>query len=200
MKGTICRIDDRQLKLESVCRLKKLGPAPISGLRALLLCSCLLHYTGFQPLPPSSPCHNAMWEVIIWEKVDRLMPEPLTDRTTQAKEDRIRRLYRRQLDGLSARALVYDHKEKEQISINTAWRDWAEVKKLVDEDWQADRDNMLARLQHMRTKLFHQALKKGQLQTASQVLDSIGRVIGESVETVNIQAPELKISIEDKGD
>ena len=56
------------------------------------------------------------------------MPEPLTDRTTQAKEDRIRRLYRRQLDGLSARALVYDHKEKEQISINTAWRDWAEVK------------------------------------------------------------------------
>ena len=99
------------------------------------------------------------------------MPEPLTDRTTQAKEDRIRRLYRRQLDGLSARALVYDHKEKEQISINTAWRDWAEVKKLVDEDWQADRENMLARLQHMRTKLFHQALKKGQLQTASQVLD-----------------------------
>ena len=134
------------------------------------------------------------------KKVDRLMPEPLTDRTTQAREDRVRRLYRRQLDGLSARALVYDHKEKEQISIQTAWRDWAEVKKLVDEDWQADRENMLARLQHMRTKLFHQALKKGQLQTASQVLDSIGRVIGESVETVNIQAPELKISIEDKGD
>ena len=200
MKGTICRIDDRQLKLGTVCRLKKLGPVPISGLRALLLCSCLLHYTGFQPLPPLSPCQKAVWEVIIWKKVDRLMPEPLTDRTTQAKEDRVRRLYRRQLDGLSARALVYDHKEKEQISINTAWRDWAEVKKLVDEDWQADRDNMLARLQHMRTKLFHQALKKGQLQTASQVLDSIGRVIGESVETVNLQAPALKLSIENKDD
>ena len=52
MKGTICRIDDRQLKRGIVCRLKKLGPVPISGLRALLLCSCLLHYTGFQPLPP----------------------------------------------------------------------------------------------------------------------------------------------------
>ena len=128
------------------------------------------------------------------------MPEPLTDRTTFQKEDRIRRLYRRQLEGLSARALVYEHKEKEQISIQTAWRDWAEVKKLVDEDWKADRENMLARLQHMRTKLFNQALKKGQLQTASQVLDSIGRVIGESVETVNIQAPELKISIENKDD
>ena len=123
-----------------------------------------------------------------------------TARTTQAKEDRVRRLYRRQLDGLSARALVYDHAEKEQIGIATAWRDWAAIKEWNEEDWQRDRENMLARLQHMRTKLFHQALKKGQLQTASQVLDSIGRVIGESVETVNIQAPELKISIEDKGD
>ena len=52
MKGTICRIDDRQLKRGSVYRLKKPGPAPISGLRALLLCSWLLHYTDFQPLPP----------------------------------------------------------------------------------------------------------------------------------------------------
>lgn len=72
----------------------------------------------------------------------------LTDRTNNAKEDRVRRLYRRQLDGLSARALVYDHAEKEQCSINTAWRDWAEVKQLVDEDWKADRENMLARATH----------------------------------------------------
>ena len=115
-------------------------------------------------------------------------------------EARVRRLYRRQLDGLSARALVYDHAEKEQVSIKTAWRDWAAVKELVDEDWKNDRENMLARLQHMRTKLFHQALKKGQLQTATQVLDSIGRVIGESVETVNIQAPEVTIKIQDKPD
>ena len=43
-----------------------------------------------------------------------------TARFNQAKEDRVRRLYRRQLDGLSARALVYEHKEKEQVSINTA--------------------------------------------------------------------------------
>tara|TARA_R100001460_G_scaffold58624_1_gene98437 strand:- start:158 stop:532 length:375 start_codon:yes stop_codon:yes gene_type:complete len=119
---------------------------------------------------------------------------------TESKVGRVRRLYKRQLDGLSSTALVYDHAEKEQVSVQTAWRDWAEVKKIVDEDWQADRENMLARLQHMRTKLFHQALKKGQLQTASQVLDSIGKVIGESVETVNIQAPELKISIQNKDD
>jgi len=35
---------------------------------------------------------------------------------------------------------------------------------------------------------------------SAQMLDSIGRVIGESVETVNIQAPELTIKIQDKPD
>jgi hypothetical protein len=123
------------------------------------------------------------------------------DNNERAKKDvRIRRLYRRQLEGLSGRALVYEHAEKEQVSIPTAWRDWAEVKTLVDADWKEERENMLPRLQHMRTKLFNQAIKKGQLQTASQVLDSIGRVIGESVETVNIQAPDLTIRIEEKRD
>ena len=123
------------------------------------------------------------------------------DNNERVKKDvRIRRLYRRQLEGLSGRALVYEHAEKEQVSIPTAWRDWAEVKTLVDADWKEERENMLPRLQHMRTKLFNQAIKKGQLQTASQVLDSIGRVIGESVETVNIQAPDLTIRIEDKQD
>ena len=123
------------------------------------------------------------------------------DNNERVKKDvRIRRLYRRQLEGLSGRALVYEHAEKEQVSIPTAWRDWAEVKTLVDADWKEERENMLPRLQHMRTKLFNQAIKKGQLQTASQVLDSIGRVIGESVETVNIQAPDLTIRIEDKRD
>ena len=116
------------------------------------------------------------------------------------KAERVRRLYRRQLDGLSARALVYDHAEKENISLATGWRDWDEVKQMVEEDWKNDRENMLPRLQHMRTKLFHQALKKGQLQTASQVLDSIGRVIGEATEIVNIQAPDLTIKIENKTD
>ena len=113
-------------------------------------------------------------------------------------EQRRRRLYMRQLDGLSARALIYQHVEREGISERTAWNDWKAVQAWSEEDWQRDRENMLARLQHMRTKLFHQALKKGQLQTAAQVLDGIGRVIGESTETINIQAPDLIIQIEDK--
>ena len=57
---------------------------------------------------------------------------------------------------------------------------------------------MLPRLQAMRIRLFNRAVKKGQLQTAAQILDSLGKVIGESVETVNIQAPVLSIRVEPK--
>ena len=115
-----------------------------------------------------------------------------------AIEQRQQRLYRRQLDGLSARHLVLEHASRESICMATAWKDWKQVNTWNEEDWQKDRENMLSRLQTMRVKLFNQALKKGQLQTAAQVLDSLGRVIGESVETVNINAPELAIRVESK--
>ena len=59
---------------------------------------------------------------------------------------------------------------------------------------------MISRLQAMRVRLFDRAVKKGQLQTAAQILDSLGKVVGESVETVNINAPELAIRIENKTD
>ena len=80
----------------------------------------------------------------------------------------------------------------------TAWNDWKTVNTWNEEDWQKDRDNMLSRLQSMRVQLFNKAVRKGQLQTAAQILDSLGKVIGESVETVNINAPELAIRVENK--
>jgi hypothetical protein len=107
-------------------------------------------------------------------------------------------LYKRQLEGLTTRQLVLDHAAKEGVHVNTAWNDWKRVNKWNDEDWQKDRENMLARIQSMRIRLFNQSIKKGQLQTAAQILDSLGKVIGESVETVNIQAPELSIKVESK--
>ena len=66
------------------------------------------------------------------------------------------------------------------------------------QDWLKERDKMIPRLQAMRMRLFNKAVSKGQLQTAAQILDSLGKVIGESVETVNIQAPELSIKVEPK--
>ena len=52
MKGTICRIDDRQPILESVCRLKKLGPVPISltGSAFVLMAITLHRFSTPTPL------------------------------------------------------------------------------------------------------------------------------------------------------
>jgi hypothetical protein len=73
------------------------------------------------------------------------------------------------------------------------------VNKWNAEDWNRDRENMLARLQTMRTKLFNAAIRKGQLQTAAQVLDSLGKVVNESgVEAQAAAAPQLAITIEDR--
>ena len=115
-------------------------------------------------------------------------------------EQRRQRLYKRQLEGLTTRHLVLEHSSREGVCVKTAWNDWKEVTKWNDEDWQKDRENMIARLQAMRVRLFDKAVKKGQFQTAAQILDSLGKVVGESVETVNINAPELAIRIEGQKD
>ena len=107
-------------------------------------------------------------------------------------------MYKRQLEGMTTRQLVLDHASKENIGVDTAWRDWGKVKEWNDEDWEKDREKMIARLQGMRMRLFHQAMKRGQLQTAAQILDSLGKVLGESEETINLNAPQLSISVEDK--
>ena len=118
--------------------------------------------------------------------------------SAQQVQERSQRLYTRQLEGKTTRALVLEHAKIESVSEVTAWQDWKKVKERNKEDWEKDRENMLPRLQAMRIRLFNKAVKKGQLQTAAQILDSLGKVIGESVETVNIQAPELAIRIEPK--
>ena len=113
-------------------------------------------------------------------------------------EARRQRLYKRQLEGLTTRQLVLDHASKENIGVETAWRDWRQVKEWNDEDWEKDSTKMIARLQGMRMRLFNQAVKSGQLQTAAQVLDSLGKVLGESEETINLNTPQLSISVEKK--
>ena len=113
-------------------------------------------------------------------------------------EARCQRLYSKQLEGKTTRQLVIEHSHREGISETTAWDDWNRVKVWNNEDWEKDRETLLPRLQAMRVRLFNKAVKKGQLQTAAQILDSLGKVIGESVETVNIQAPELSIRVEPK--
>ena len=127
--------------------------------------------------------------------------QPNRKRVRSAMSDvlkRAQRLYARQLEGKTTRQLVLEHASIEGSSETTAWDDWNRVKVWNNEDWEKDRETLLPRLQAMRVRLFNKAVKKGQLQTAAQLLDSLGKVIGESVETVNIQAPELSIRVEPK--
>ena len=115
-----------------------------------------------------------------------------------AIEARQKRLYRRQLEGLPARQLVLDHAERESVSTSTAWKDWDTVSNWNEEDFSLERERMVSRLASMRFRAINQALRKGQLQSAAQMMDALGRVVGESApETLAIQAPDLKITIED---
>ena len=113
-------------------------------------------------------------------------------------EARRQKLYRRQLEGLTIRQLVLDHAKKENIGIDTAWSDWKKVKSWNDEDWEKDREKMICRIQGMRMRLFEKAVRRGQYQTAAQILDSLGKVVGESVENINNNAPQLSIQVEEK--
>ena len=143
-----------------------------------------------------------MTEAILQNFDDRSVPKKKNPGRSpdMVIEQRRQRLYKRQLDGLPTRHLVLEHSSREGVCVKTAWNDWKEVTKWNEEDWQKDRENMIARLQAMRVRLFDKAVKKGQFQTAAQILDSLGKVVGESVETVNINAPELAIRIENQKD
>ena len=113
-------------------------------------------------------------------------------------EARRQRLYSKQLTGKTTSQLVHEHSSREGIGIDTAWSDWKQVKKWNDEDWEQDREKMISRLQGMRMRLFNKAMKMGQLQTAAQIFDSLGKVLGESEETINLNTPQLSISVEKK--
>jgi len=115
-------------------------------------------------------------------------------------EARQQKLYKRQIEGLTTRQLVLDHAVKENVSVWTAWEDWKQVKVWNDEDWNKDREKMIGRLQGMRMNLFNKAVKRGQFQTAAQILDSLGKVLGESEETINLKTPQLSIKVEEKKD
>ena len=114
-------------------------------------------------------------------------------------EARQRRLYKHQQSGLTARALVYEHADRESVSITTAWRDWEAVQKWNAEDFSAERETMVARLSSMRFRAIQMALKKGQLQTAAHLMDSLGRAVGEGLEIEQAShAPTLNINIEER--
>ena len=111
-------------------------------------------------------------------------------------EARQRRLYKQQLQGLPARHLVLEHMDRENISYATAWKDWKAVCEWNERDFQEEKATLVSRLQNMRMRAIEKAIRKGQLSSAAMMMDSLGKVLQESENEVNISAPNLSIRIE----
>ena len=115
-------------------------------------------------------------------------------------EERRKRLYKRQLMGLTVRQLVLEHADRESIAEATAWRDWEAVKQWNEEDWAKDKESIISRIQSMRLRAIDVAIRKGQIGSAQLLMRDLGAVVGEvSPEMLaQTQAPSLSIVVEDK--
>lgn len=114
-------------------------------------------------------------------------------------EERRKRLYKRQLTGLTVRQLVLDHADREGIGEVTAWRDWDAVKQWNEQDWAKDRESIISRLQGMRLRAIDAAIRKGQIGSAQLLMRDLGAVVGEvAPEAAAAAAPQLNIVVEDK--
>ena len=127
-------------------------------------------------------------------------PRPYGKRNPDAViEERRKRLYKRQLSGLTVRQLVLDHADRESIAEATAWRDWEAVSQWNEQDWKKDRESIVSRLQGMRLRAIDAAIRKGQIGSAQLLMRDLGAVVGEvAPETLAAQAPALQITVEDR--
>ena len=125
-------------------------------------------------------------------------PKGHGDRNPDDKvQARQKRLYAAQLSGLPARQLVLEHASREGVSEATGWRDWAAVCTMNQQDFDLERETILARLMSMRFRAVNQALRKNQLTSAAQLMDAIGRAAGEGQQAIEISIPNLSIKIEE---
>ncbi len=106
------------------------------------------------------------------------------------------RLYIRQLDGLTPRQLVTEHASRESVALSTAWKDWKAVNAWNEQDFAADREQMVSRLTSARWRLFNRSMSKGHFQTAASVLDSLSKTCRDGEMDGTQTDVKLNISIE----
>ena len=104
------------------------------------------------------------------------------------------RLYIKQLDGLTPRQLVTEHASRESVSLASAWRDWKAVQTWNEQDFAADREQMVSRLTSARWRLFNRSMSKGHFQTAASVLDSLSKTVRDG-EADNVSQADVKLNI-----
>ena len=84
------------------------------------------------------------------------------------------------------------------VSRRTAHDDYGRAMKLLREEQQGTREELLNQLQALRLASVMRAMKKQQWQTVATLLADMGKVIGEAApETLSLQVPDLKIKVEE---
>lgn len=121
---------------------------------------------------------------------------PITE--TQMQE-RVNAAYMLMLGGGSYRENVCQLSTRYGVSYRQGENYVKEAKKLMTEDFAGERAEFLNQVNNMRMHTVKKALKRGNFQVVAQLLDSLGRAMGEgSVEEAANAAPNLNITIEDK--
>ena len=114
----------------------------------------------------------------------------------QVIEARRMRLYRHLSNGQSLRHNVYAHADREGISVTTAWRDSEAVKQWYGEDFEKERESMVARLTTLRWRAIEGAIRSKNWQSAASLMDSLSRTCGDGTEFSQAEEVKLNISIE----
>jgi hypothetical protein len=113
--------------------------------------------------------------------------------------ERINNAYMLMLQGGSRRENACQLATRYGVSFRQAENYIAEAQKLMKEDFAGERAQFLNQVNNMRMHTVKKALKRGNYQVVAQLLDSLGRAMGEgSVEDAANQAPTLNITVEDK--
>ena len=121
---------------------------------------------------------------------------PITDAEMQ---ERVNAAYMMLLQGGSVRENVCQLSTRYGVSYRQAENYVAQARKLMKLDFAGERAEFLNQVNNMRMHTVKKALKRGNYQVVAQLLDSLGRAMGEgSVEEAANQSPSLNITIEDK--
>jgi hypothetical protein len=114
-------------------------------------------------------------------------------------QERVNAAYMLMLGGGSYRENVCQLATRYGVSYRQGENYVREAKKLMTEDFAGERAEFLNQVNNMRMHTVKKALKRGNYQVVAQLLDSLGRAMGEgSVEEAANAAPNLNITIEDK--
>ena len=114
-------------------------------------------------------------------------------------QERVNAAYMLLLQGGSCRENACQLSTRYGVSYRQAENYIREAKKLMTLDFAGERAEFLNQVNNMRMHTVKKALKRGNYQVVAQLLDSLGRAMGEgSIEEAANAAPNLNIVIEDK--